>query len=195
MTTSEETVYKGLIGGIQNNVTTTRTIGIILIAMGAFSLVAPVVAGASLTFMVGLALLLAGLGQSFLAIKVGMSGRGLMVGIVGLLTFLVGVYMVRQPVSALTTITVFLALYFMASGIVECVEAFKLRPIPGWGWILANGLITLLLGLMIWKQLPFSGIWAVGVLFGIKLVFSGFTMVTLAGLVKEELEVVAEGDD
>jgi uncharacterized membrane protein HdeD (DUF308 family) len=45
--------------------------------------------------------------------------------------------------------------------------------------MLANGVITLLLGLMLWKQWPLSGAWAVGVLFGVQLISTGVALLAL----------------
>jgi uncharacterized membrane protein HdeD (DUF308 family) len=49
---------------------------------------------------------------------------------------------------------------------------------------LINGLVSLLLGLMIWGQFPFSGVWAVGVLVGIKLIFGGWMLIMLGTAVR-----------
>ena len=57
--------------------------------------------------------------------------------------------------------------------------AFSVRPEQGWGWLLVGGVISLLLGIMIWRQFPLSGAWAVGVLVGIRLIFAGWTMIML----------------
>jgi uncharacterized membrane protein HdeD (DUF308 family) len=60
----------------------------------------------------------------------------------------------------------------------------QLRPADGWGWTLFNGIVTLLLGLMLWRQFPLSGAWAVGILFGIKMLFSGMALVIIGRSVK-----------
>jgi len=52
-------------------------------------------------------------------------------------------------------------------------------PTAGWGWMLLNGVVTLVLGLVIWRQFPLSGAWAVGVLFGLKLMMGGWWLVLL----------------
>ena len=49
----------------------------------------------------------------------------------------------------------------------------------GKGWVIFNGIVTLLLGVMIWRGFPLSGVWAVGILVGIRLIFSGLTMLAL----------------
>ena len=85
--------------------------------------------------------------------------------------------MVSRPGAALVTLTLFLAAYFVVDGIFEIIEAFDLKPIQGWGWMLFGGIVSILLGIMIWRQWPVSGAWAIGILFGIKLIFAGWAMV------------------
>ena len=101
--------------------------------------------------------------------------------------------MISQPVSALATLTLFLAAYFVASGIVQAVAAFGARPEPGWGWVMFGGVLSLILGLMIWRQFPISGVWALGTLVGIQLVFSGWTLIAVGGLARDAADAAQEG--
>ena len=55
--------------------------------------------------------------------------------------------------------------------------AFYVRPFSGWGWILFNGVVSVLLGAMIWNQFSLSGAWVIGILLEIKLLFSGWTLI------------------
>ena len=82
-----------------------------------------------------------------------------------------------NPAAALASLTIFLAAYLIVSGIFEALLAFQVKPAKGWGWELFNGIISLLLGAMIWNQFPVSGAWAIGILFGVKLLFSGWTLI------------------
>ena len=95
----------------------------------------------------------------------------------GALTTVAGFYLFNQPLSGLASITIFLAAYFVVTGISELVSAFQIRPAEGWGFMLFNGIVTLLLGIMLWRQFPLSGAWAVGVLFGAKLLLSGCSLI------------------
>jgi uncharacterized membrane protein HdeD (DUF308 family) len=55
-----------------------------------------------------------------------------------------------------------------------------LHRFSGWPWVVLNGVITLVLGVMIWRQWPESALWVIGLFLGIDLVFSGWTWVLLA---------------
>lgn len=49
----------------------------------------------------------------------------------------------------------------------------------GSGWLVFGGIVSIILGVLIWAQYPLSGAWAMGILLGIKLFFVGLAM--LAG--------------
>jgi uncharacterized membrane protein HdeD (DUF308 family) len=185
MTKNAESVTSGLLDGIKENASLAVTIGIVLIIAGMLALVSPLVAGLSITIMVGATLAIGGIGQCFFAFKAGAFGRGLTMFIWGVLMTIAGVYMMTQPAAGLASITLFLAAYFVIAGLFELIAAFQIKPADGWGLTLFNGIVTLVLGIMLWRQFPLSGTWAVGVLFGIKMVFSGWTLVFIGRSVKQ----------
>ncbi len=90
-----------------------------------------------------------------------------------------------QPLLGLATLTMVLAIYFLANGITEIIAAFQIRPTQGWGFVLFSGIISALLALMILNQWPLSGVWAIGVLVGIQLIFAGMTMITVGSVLKD----------
>ena len=167
----------GLAEGIKGNAGLTIVSGVILLIAGMLAIGSPLVAGLSITIMVGAMLAVSGIGQCFLAFKTGAFGRGLMVLIVGVLMTITGFYLMQQPVSGLATLTIILMSYLLATGVLEIIVAFQLKPADGWGLLLFNGFVTLVLGILLWRQFPLSGAWAIGVLFGIKMIFSGWAFI------------------
>lgn len=192
MNNAIQNMERGLLEGIKDNAGVAKGTGWFLLILGVLALAAPAAAGVSITFTVGIMLIIGGIVQCVLAFKVGAFGRGILVFIMGLLTVLVGAYMTSQPLSVLVSITFFLAIYFIVTGIVEIIAAFSIKPAVGWGWMLFNAIVTLLLGMMIWRQFPLSGIWAVGVLFGVKLIISGTTLISLGSAVKKGVNETLE---
>ena len=59
------------------------------------------------------------------------------------------------------------------------VAYFKTRHLPGSGWILFDGIVTLILGLLVWRQWPSSSLWVIGTLVGISMIFTGTTRLML----------------
>ena len=189
---SEHTeAQSGLLDGIQKNARLAVIVGILMLICGILAIGSPLVAGASVTIFVGAMLLVGGIAQCFLAFQAGAFGKGLLIFVMGALTAVAGYYVFSQPLAGLASITLLLAAYFVVTGISELIGAFQIRPADGWGAMLFNGIVTLLLGIMIWKQFPLSGAWAVGVLFGVKLVLGGWTMIIIGRSVRAVAEDAA----
>jgi uncharacterized membrane protein HdeD (DUF308 family) len=77
---------------------------------------------------------------------------------------------------------VFLAAVLVVDGIFRAALAFRIRPRSGWGLVLLGGIISVVLGIMIWQQLPSAALWVLGLLLGINLVFSGVTFLMLSSI-------------
>lgn len=158
---------------VKKNSGLTIAVGIIVVLMGIFAMGSPFIAGVSLAIAVGFMLIIGGVGQLVFALK---THAGLFSIILAVLTVIAGGYMVSNPGAALATMTMVLAIYLVISGVFEVMMAFQIKPVKGWGWALFSGVISILLGAMIWSQFPVSGLWTVGTLIGIKLFFSGWTL-------------------
>ena len=181
MATDTETIDQEILGTIKRHSGVGLAIGILIALAGALALIAPFAAGLSVAVAVAVLLVVSGFSRLFLAFKMGSFGHGLLMFVIGVLSILAGGYMLARPGMALATITIVLAAYFMVAGAFEIVWAFRLRPIKGWGWALFSGIVALILGILIWRQFPVSGVWAVGTLAGIHLIFGGTALASICG--------------
>lgn len=168
-------------------------VGILVVIAGFLALLSPLVAGLSVAIAVGVLLIASGVSRLFLAFKMGSFGPGLLVFVIGLLSIVAGGYMVSRPGLALATLTLFLAAYFFVDGIFEIIWAFRLRPIKGWGWTLFSGIAALALGIMIWRQFPISGMWAVGTLAGIHMIFGGSSVASICSAARSAAKEAQAG--
>lgn len=98
--------------------------------------------------------------------------------LMGVLQLIVGLICFRHPAEAAIVYTLLLAAFFMIGGLFRILGA-AVGQFRGWGWVLVNGVITLILGIMIWQQMPFSGLWVIGTFLGIDLLFNGWSYVML----------------
>jgi uncharacterized membrane protein HdeD (DUF308 family) len=85
-----------------------------------------------------------------------------------------------RPVAGLASLTLALAIYLFAEGVLELILSFRLRPMPGSRWLLFDGIITLILAVMIWRTWPSSTEWVIGTLVGISMLFSGISRLMLS---------------
>lgn len=100
--------------------------------------------------------------------------------LVSLLYIATGVFLLANPLQGILTLTLTLGIFLLFEGIFEIAFAFQMRPQPSWLWLLGNGVTTLLLGGLIWAEWPLNGSFAIGLLVGISLLFSGFSRIALA---------------
>ncbi len=90
-----------------------------------------------------------------------------------------GFLTLRHPLLAAEGLALMLAALFLVVGLFRIAVAL-IDQLPSWGLLLFNGIVTVLLGLAIWRQWPASGLWVVGVLVGIELIVNGVTWSVLA---------------
>jgi uncharacterized membrane protein HdeD (DUF308 family) len=155
-----------------------KVLGVIAIILGILTLLAPTLTGFSIIILLGVLVLLAGIARIIWAFQAGSLGRGLPMFAVGGLTLICGIVLIANPLFVSGVLSMLLIAYFILDGIFELTAGLRLRPEGGWGWLLSGGIVSILLGLMIWAQFPLSGVWAMGVLLGIKLIFVGLIIVT-----------------
>jgi uncharacterized membrane protein HdeD (DUF308 family) len=172
----EDNLDSQLASRIKQNAGLAIGTGVLVLVAGLLALSTPAVAGLSVAILVGYMLIVGGVGQLYFAYE---SGSGIWGYIGAALTVLAGAYLAFNSAVAATTLSIILLVYLLASGVAEVLLALKMKPIDGWLWTLITGLLSIALGVMIWSQFPLSGLVAIGVLLGIKLCFSGLTLIML----------------
>lgn len=105
--------------------------------------------------------------------------------LLGVLYAVVGFMIIDQPLSAAVQITLIIAVFLIVGGIIRIVFALVER-FPGWGWVLLNGAVTFLAGLLIYKNWPLSGLWVIGLFVGIDLILNGWTWIALSLAVRKQ---------
>ena len=151
-------------------------IGFVLVILGMLSMASPLVAGVSVSILVGILLAASGLSQSFFALQSESKTYCVAYFLFGALSILCGVLMIIHPLFGLQFMTILLIAFFLMSGVSEIIHAFQFRPAKGWIWVLSSGLVSLLLSILIWRHWPLSGAWAIGVLVGVKLLVCGVAL-------------------
>jgi uncharacterized membrane protein HdeD (DUF308 family) len=81
-------------------------------------------------------------------------------------------------------LTVALAVVLAAKGVLEAVIAFSVRPLPGSGWLLLDGLVTVAIATLIAAAWPASTAWAIGIMVGVSMVSSGVTRLMISSAMR-----------
>jgi uncharacterized membrane protein HdeD (DUF308 family) len=148
---------------------------ILLIVVGFFALLLPFEAGIAIAIVVAALVIVAGIAHLAAALAARTTGAFFWRLLVGCAYLIAGVYLLVNPKLSLVSLTLALAILFFVEGVFHLVTYFHLRSAPGSGWLLFDGIITLILAVMIWKSWPASAVWALGTIVGINLLMSGFT--------------------
>lgn len=177
---------------------TSFVFGAMISMLGIIAVMTPLFTGITFSVFLGFLLLTGGILETIFAFQAPSFGKGVLVFLFGGLTIVAGFFLIAVPDRGLGALTWVLAAYFVAAGIVDIVLAFKIRPEEGWGWTLSSGIVTIALGAFIVWQWPVSGLWAVGVYVGIRLLMHGWALMALgitgrdvmAGVQEERMEIL-----
>jgi uncharacterized membrane protein HdeD (DUF308 family) len=155
-------------------------LSVLMIVAGILAIASPLAAGIAINVLVAWLLVFSGCVHLVFAWYT-RSGRGVLgESLLGILYIFIGVYLLMHPVAGLKALTIALAIYLLLEAILEFILGFTLRPLPGSGWLLFDGIITLVLALMIWRSWPSSSEWAIGILVGVSMLFSGASRLALS---------------
>ena len=179
-----------LISAISEHAKHAITCGTVLVIAGALAIFAPFITGLSLMVVLGVLLLIAGIAECLLAFRAGAFGRGLLIFVLGALTAIAGIWTLTQPLAALASVLL-LAVYFVVAGVVGLGGALSGPSEAGRGWLIFGGIVSILLGILLWKQFPVSGIWAVGTLVGIRLLMTGISLIGIGSAARKGIKNVA----
>jgi uncharacterized membrane protein HdeD (DUF308 family) len=170
-------------------------LGVIEIIIGILALGSPLMVGIAISWLIGLMLVAVGFTRLIEAFKAGSFGTGVLGFLSGLLAIVLGGYVALRPGIVLATLTLVLAIYLFVDGLQHLMLGFKIKPAQGWGWMVFGGIASLILGLLIWRRWPLSGVWAIGTLVGIHLLISGWTMVAIGMVAKKGASVLQDAVD
>ena len=159
--------------------------GVLLIVAGMLAIGAPFLAAVAVTALIGWLIVFAGIVHLAIAFHSHGAGSVIWKLLVGLAYVCFGLYVIMHPVIGLASLTLILASLFLIEGILQVILFFKMRSLQGSNWMLIDGVITLLLGLLIYVQWPSSSAWAIGTLVGISMIMSGVSRVMLSLAVRK----------
>ena len=154
--------------------------GVLMLVLGAVAIVVPAVASVATAIFIGWILVIASAFDLANAMAIEHGGRKALRFVLALLTFVAGIYLLVAPLDGVFTLTVVLVIWFMASGTARVIVGIAERGLPGWGMTVLSGVISIVLAVLIAEQLPSSADWAIGLIVGVDLLFSGTLLTSLA---------------
>ncbi len=159
--------------------------GIVLVAAGILAIIYPVFSSVAVVILLGWLLIISGIAQGISLLGARHVPHFWLQLVSVILALLIGFLFLRDPAQGLLTVTLLLIVFFMIEGISKVVFSLTIRPFPNWGWLLASGLVGILLSLILWASLPVTALWLVGLLLGIQLISVGAALTQLAWQVRK----------
>lgn len=155
-------------------------IGILLIVLGIASLILPQVSTLVTETWIALILASSGVAKLVYAFQTREQGGFIWKLLLGTLYIATGAMLFFYPLTGVLTLTLLLGSFLLTEGVFNLILAFRLRPQQNWTWVLVDGIVTLVLGAMIWFQFPFNAPWLIGTLVGVSILFSGISRLGLS---------------
>ena len=160
-------------------------LGILLIIAGVLALVFPVVAAVTAALYIGWFAIIAGVIEIIVAIRTRSEPQFGWRIAEGILFLVLGVLLVANPVKGAATLALMVGGLMAASGVVEIILAFRRKPHKGWGWLLANGIISILFAIMIVIGWPLGSLVLIGYLVGFQIITCGVARLALASAARK----------
>ena len=155
-------------------------LAILLILLGLMAIAAPAYATFAVQALLGWILITGGIAQGVHAFMARGWGGFLFELLSAFLYLAVGALLLVNPVEGALALTIVLAAFLVVEGIFKMVMAWRVRGHARWGWLLASGILSLILGVLIWAEWPSSALWVIGLLVGVHLLFTGWALIMVA---------------
>ena len=172
--------YEMITNEVKENRTWFMVLGVIMILLGIAAIAFPFIATLAMDFFVGGVLVIGGIGGIVNAFRVAKWKGFLLFMLTALLALGVGIFLLLFPFSGILSLTLLVTVFLIIDGVLRIFLAFRLRPYDQWKWQLFGGMLGLVLAGIILAQWPEAATWIIGLLVGVNLVFSGWTLIMLA---------------
>ncbi|MSO46941.1 MAG: HdeD family acid-resistance protein [Thermoleophilia bacterium] len=157
------------------------TAGIISVVLGAIAIILPPLASVTITYLVGILLLIGAVAYVAEAISRGSTGHRIWSALLAVLYVVAGVWLIINPISGTITLTWILATFFLLIGVLRLIAGISSRgKLPNSGRTIVNGVLSILIAVLVIGNLPSSAAWAIGLLVGIQLLFDGIALIATA---------------
>jgi len=154
--------------------------GLVMFICGILAISLPMASSLGIVIVLAWLILFAGISHLIFAFHSHSVGGFLWKLLLAILYGAAGVYMLMNPLLGVLSLTLVLAVFLLIEGVMEIALYFNIRNVQHSGWVLFDGVITLVLGFLIWWQWPSSSAWVIGTLVGISLIFSGISRFMLS---------------
>jgi uncharacterized membrane protein HdeD (DUF308 family) len=158
---------------------------ILMVVGGVSAILFPVFASAAFVWFLGWILIASGIVQSLSLFSARQHPSFWLSLIPAVLAVVVGFLLLRNVAGGMLLISILLIVFFMVEGISKIVFALTIRPLANWFWVLASGVLAVVLAVILWNSMPVTAAWLIGLLLGINLITEGMALAALVWSAKK----------
>ena len=166
-------------------------LGVAMLVIGVIALGNLVVATVASVWFYGILLIVAGGAEIVHAFRALSWGKMILELLAGVLYAAAGVICIMNPLLASAALTLMLGIALIVVGVFRVMAGFDVKPASGWGWIVAGGVMTVILGILVTISWPGAALWVLGMFLGIDLVMQGVAWVSLGIAARKGLPTTA----
>lgn len=155
-------------------------LGILLVVLGIAAIVVPFFSTVVIETWIGLLLASAGVSRLIYTIQTRNAEGFIWKLLLSILYIATGIMLFAYPLTGILTLTLLLGSFLLTEGVFETILAFRIKPQPNWGWVLADGLLTIAFGAIVWFQWPVNASWLIGTLVGFSVLSTGISRILLS---------------
>lgn len=160
-------------------------LSLLLIVFGVLAIALPIASSVGIAIVIGWLVLFAGIAQVVHAFQSEGIGHIVWKLVVAVFYIAAGAYLIARPALGAAGLTLVLGTFLFAEGIADVLAYFSARKLGASPWMLLDGIVTLVLGFMIWNRWPVGSLWVIGTLVGISMVMTGVTRLMMALAVRK----------
>lgn len=155
-------------------------LAVVSLVGGVLALIDPFAATLAATLLAGWFFMLLGGLQIIQSFQVQGWGGFLWALLFGVLSFVVGISLVFNPLAGMVSLTLLVAVLLLVTGAIKLFYAFSLRPVTGWGWVLVSGLLSIVLAILILTNFPYAAGTVLGIFLAVELISNGVLFLFIA---------------
>lgn len=154
--------------------------GIVFVLLGLFAIAHPYITTLGFEFVLGIALVAAGVIQGIRSLINIKEESAATVLIAAAFALIAGILLLTYPLTGILTLTLLITAFLVVDGISKIVNGFQLREFKGWGALVFSGVISLILAALIYQAWPISATWVIGIYLGVYWIFLGISLLIIA---------------
>lgn len=150
--------------------------GVMLILLGMFALISPLVAATFLDLLIGCLFLITGLVQAGFSFA---TKRNWTYYVTAAIAIIAGMLMLLKPAAGILALGLIVLAFLVMQGVLQILSSALYSGCKGWGWLLFSGIISLLLAGIVFSSWPISATWILGVMIGVNFIAFGASLIML----------------